>query len=438
VILSDQLPQRFAQGLILFANRLRENFSALISANPEDQLKAPVQDLLKTVVREVQTRTEAQLEDIGARPDIGVAVRALLCGYVELKAPGKGARTSRFRGADKTQWHKFSALPNIVYTDGSEWALYRWGEQVGEGARFAGDLTIEGTSALDSAEAEKLHKILFDFLSWQPIAPGSALALAEVLAPVCRMLRGEVLSAVSNPDSNLTQLAREWRQYLFPDADNAQFADAYAQTLTYALLLARLGGESQLTTESAATALDSGHGLLAQALRILAQPAARSEIAVPVDVLERLIRAVDPGKLRQKGDPWLYFYEDFLSRYDPKLRSSYGVYYTPIPVIRAQVRLVSELLIRNFDKPLAYADSDVVFLDPGAGTAAYPLTAIEHALDLVSSRYGPGLVSARASDCAKNCYAFEVLVGPYAVAHLRLTKLIVDKGGSLPAEGIQV
>ena len=266
----------------------------------------------------------------------------------------------------------------------------------------------------------------------------SSLALAQTLAPLCRLLREDVSVALRNPNSSLASLACEWRQYLFPDADDDRFADAYAQTLTYALLLARLSGEQHLTTESAAAALDSGHGLLGQALRILSQPEARQEIAVPVELLERMIQAVDPARLQERGDPWLYFYEVFLSFYDSKLRNSYGVYFTPIPVIGIKVRLVSQLLQEKFNKPLSYADEGVIFLDGSGGTAAYPVAAIQHALDIVEQRFGPGMVASKATDCAKNFHLFEILVGPYAVAHLRLTKLILDKGGTLPADGIHV
>jgi hypothetical protein len=434
------VPIHFKEALIGFGRSLKRNFAIPIAANPEDQLKGPTQDLLRATAEGVEPRTEAQVESLGARPDIGVAVRGLLCGYVELKAPGKGARTNRFSGQDKKQWEKFKALPNLLYTDGTVWALYRSGEIQGSIVEFSGDVIIDAEKAFNDSEIGCLHTLLLDFLTWQPIPPGSALALAKTLAPLCRLLREDVVVALRNSDSALSQLAREWREYLFPEADDVKFADAYAQTLTYALLLARLNGEQHLTTASAADTLDSGHGLLAQALRILTQPQARVEIAVPVELLERIVRAVDPMRLRERGDPWLYFYEDFLSIYDSKLRKSYGVYYTPVPVIEAQINLVSELLRdeSGFNKTLSFADEDVVFLDPGAGTAAYPLAAIEHALGIVKERYGDGMVAARATDCARNFHAFEILVGPYAVAHLRLTKLISDKNGTLPSDGIRV
>ncbi len=167
-----------------------------------------------------------------------------------------------------------------------------------------------------------------------------------MLAPLCRLLRSDVLIALQNRDSNLSLLAADWRQYLFPDADDFQFADAYAQTLTYALLLARLSGKGEgLSIPQAVTAIRTGHRLLADALGILADPKAREEIETPVEVLERVIGAVDPAALikKAKGDPWLYFYEDFLAAYDPKMRKDRGVYYTPVEVVQAQVRLVAHV-----------------------------------------------------------------------------------------------
>lgn len=430
-------PRAFRDALRNYAEDLRTNFATPVRANPEDQLKAPVQALLRAAGTGIVARTEAQVDELGGRPDIGVAQRGVLCGFVELKAPGKGARARGFRGADRRQFEKFRALPNLIYTDGSEWVLYREGEVRGEIVRF-GDVTALGADALDDEQVDTLYRLLVDFLNWQPIVPNSPGALAEMLAPLCRLLREDVRTVISRETSNLAQLAQEWRQYLFPDADDDQFADAYAQTLTYALLLARLNGEARLTTARAAANLDSGHGLLAQTLRVLTQPEAREEISTSVDLLERVIAAVNPDQLRRRGDPWLYFYEHFLAAYDPELRRNRGVYYTPMEVIRAKVNLVAELLETKFDKPFAVADEGVTFLDPAAGTAAYPVAAVEHALEKVEQHAGPGAVAASATECARNINAFELLVGPYAVAHLRLTQMIADAGGTLPREGVQV
>src|SRR5687768_7268948 len=125
--LSANLPLKFRKAAQKFANDLQANFASGIPAQAEDQLKPPVQALLWTVIDDVITRLEAQVHDLGGRPDIGVSVKGALSGFVELKAPGFGARTNRFKGRDKEQWEKFKALPNILYTDSIEWALYRSG-----------------------------------------------------------------------------------------------------------------------------------------------------------------------------------------------------------------------------------------------------------------------------------------------------------------------
>ena len=430
----------FAARLADFARSLTANFSSSVAAQPEDQLKAPVKGLLETTLaRRIVARTEAQVAGLGGRPDFGVAVDGLLAGYTELKAPGLGARPQRFTDErNKKQWGKFKTLPNLIYTDGNEWTLLRSGEQVLH-VRFSGDVTADAERAFTDSEAEALERLIQDFLLWEPAAPSSPKALAELLAPLCRMVRDDVAVALQNPESALSQLARDWRETLFPDADDARFADAYAQTLTYALLLARFSGAENVRPERAAETLETGHGLLAQTLMILSDRAARRDVGVGLDVLIRAINAVDPAALSEEGnDPWLYFYEDFLAAYDRRLRNDYGVYYTPAPVIQAQVRLVAELLKTRFEKPLAYAEDEVVVLDPAAGTGAYPLAVLQHALENVADFYGPGMRSQYATQVAQNLHALEFLVGPYAVAHLRVTQKVMEEGGALPADGVHV
>jgi hypothetical protein len=434
----------FHDALDRFAESLARDVLSRIDAQPEDQLKSPVRNLLETagalLKQGVHSRTEARVKDLGARPDIGVEVAGLLTGHVELKAPGKGGRPERFKGTDREQWKKFQALPNLIYTDGLEWCLYRSGERERGPVRIVGDDEIsDGASALQPGSVADLHDLLRDFLIWEPVAPSTPRGLAEALAPLCRLLRDDVLAAVSLEGSVLHQLAGELREALFPDADDAQFADAYAQTITYALLLARFEGADTITTSQASTRLDRRHGLLARTLQLLSGSEVRAEIGLGVDLLERFIGAIDTSGLARHGDdPWIYFYEDFLAAYDPRLRKDRGVYYTPREVIQAQCRLVTQLLEERFGKRLGFADDGVVTLDPAAGTGAYVRAALAMGLDRVREEFGPGHVPARATVAAKNLHAFEILVGPYAVAHLRVTQGIRDHGGELPDDGVHV
>ena len=235
-------------------------------------------------------------------------------------------------------------------------------------------------------------------------------------------------SALEPEDSPLRPLADEWGGLLFPMGSDAQFADAYAQTLTYALLLARFEGAENLRPGTASDALQGGYALLADALRLLEVPSVRDQLLMPIQLLERAIEAVDPANIHYGGDPWLYFYEHFLGAYDPKLRRDRGVYFTPVEVVRAQVRLAGELLKTRFGKPLAFADDDVVVLDPAAGTGTYPLAVLDHAAEIVRDYLGPGAVPGKLRSLADRLHAFELLVGPYSVAHLRLTQSLREAG----------
>ena len=429
---SDSAPEAgFLQIIGGFADAVTNNFKQPISAQPEDQLKAPVGDLLRgtgsLTYLNVAWRTEVHPDDVDGRPDLGVTVNGLLTGHVELKRPGLGARPEHFTGHNRSQWEQFKALPNLIYTDGGEWSLYRSGE-LKLRARIAADVSQGGAKAVDSGTLDTIRELLRDFLYWEPIVPGTAEGLARFLAPLARVLRDDVKAALAREVSTLRALASEWTGLLFPEGDDAQFADAYAQTVTYALLLARFEGAESLRPAIAVDVLQREHGLLAEALQLLEAPVVREELRMPIELLERAIQAVDSAKLGQSADPWLYFYEQFLSAYDPKLRKDRGVYYTPVEVVRAQVTLAGELLRTRFGKPLAFADDDVVVLDPAVGTGTYPLAVLDHASKAVQQRFGPGAVAGKLRNLAERLYAFEVLVGPYSVAHLRLSQSLRNAG----------
>ena len=443
--------------VVAYANAVADNFRQHVAAQPEDQLKAPVGELLQAMGRimgrSVNYRTEVRPDDLEGRPDIGVTADGLLIGLVELKAPGVGARPETFRGRNAEQWERFKRFPNLVYTDGEEWSLYQNGELV-ERVRITEDLS-RGERAVVPSECVALDRSFRKFLSWGPTAPSTAYRLAAYLAPLTRILRDEVSASLARPNSPLRRLSSEWAGLLFPEGNDAQFADAYAQTLTYALLLARFEGAERLGPDTASQALRREHGLLAEALSLLEVESVRNELLTAIQLLERAIGAVELGAWtnpddgqedgarhwsggtrrahQQDDDPWLYFYEQFLGAYDPELRNSRGVYYTPVQVVQAQTRLAAELLRTRFGKPLGFADDDVNLLDPATGTGTYLLSVIDHAADAVREQYGAGAARDRLAALAQRLFGFEILVGPYAVAHLRLTQKLRKNGVSEPA-----
>jgi hypothetical protein len=435
-------------GLRKFAKAVTAKMTTLTAGEPEDQLRAPfevfMQEVGKTIAREIVCTGETRLAGRLGKPDYAVHATQLLAGYVELKAPGLGANPGRFTGYNRDQWKRFAAIPNLIYSDGNDWGLYRNGESVRPIVRLSGDVATDGERAVSTSDAQAILGLLTDFLSWQPIIPTTTKGeidlkgLAAVLAPLCLMLRQDVAEALQDSESPLVQLARDWRQLLFPDASDEQFSDAYAQTVTFALLLGRSEGAEPLTLATAEAALAAEHTLLSRALQVLTDPHAQAEISASVNLLVRVIGAVPPAALLGPKDPWLYFYEDFLAIYDPRLRKDIGAYYTPVEVVRCQVRLIDDLLTNRLGKRLGFADHDVVTLDPAVGTGTYLLGVIEHALGKVQALQGIGAVPGQATALAANIYGFEILVGPFAVSELRVSRALEARGARLPADGTHV
>ena len=436
----------FHQALKQFAQDVGQRFGAVVQGEPEEQLRGPLERLVERLgqilARPLHCQGEVRLPGRLGRPDYAIldARLQVLVGHVELKQPGRGVVPEQFQGHDRRQWERFQALPNLIYSDGNQWALYRNGQRVGEVVSLHGDIRRQGARAVKAEDARRLLTLWTDFLSWQPVIPRrengqvDQPALARLLAPLCRLLREEVLDALKEPDSPLNHLAQDWRELLFPQADDPRFADAYAQTVTFALLLARAEGADPLSLRSAQDQLAEAHGLLSRALQVLTDRQILQQIEPPIQALVRVVGAVPPRTLGSAEDPWLYFYEDFLAAYDPQLRRDTGVYYTPVQVVRAQVRLIDDLLRRRLGKHQGFAHPEVVTLDPAAGTGTYLLGVIQHVLHHVEEEQGPGAVPAVAEQLAGTLYGFELLVGPFAVAQLRVGQAL-RRYGALEEKG---
>ena len=406
----------------------------LRSVTNEDQLKRPVAELIEAIGKghgyEIDARTETHVSEHKVRPDIAVHVNGLLCGYIELKAHGKGADPNKFSDPhDKKQWEKLQKLPNLIYTDGEQWGLYRTGEPATPWFGITGlsdNLIDIGKEAITDEVVKKIGEILRAFFAWEPSVPSQPQDLAKDIAPLAKLLRLEVENIITNTEeSALILLENEWRNYLFPNTNDAEFADSYAQTMTYAMLLARLSGAKSLDTDEAVDALKDNNGALATALEIMTHPRAKKELKLSFDVLRRTLEKLDPHSfMKNKPELWLYFYENFLAAYDSELRKSYGVYYTPPEVVELQVRLADQLLEKHFGKSLGFADEGVVFLDPAVGTGTYLVSAVRHGLEKAKEVLDKGGVPGQVRQIAKNMHGFEILVGPYAVAHWRLRQTL--------------
>ena len=219
--------------------------NAAVTGAPEDQLRAPLEVLVRRLAELAGHRTntvelvgETTLAHLSSRPDYAVTVSNALVGFIEVKAPGKGADPRRFRDEhDKKQWEKLKTLPNLIYTDGNAFSLWQDGE-------LKASVALEGDVETSGAEARSARHAAWHCSrtssGWEPIPPRSAKQLADITARLCRLLREEVAEQLERNNPGLTSLASEWRKLLFPEATDEQFADGYAQAVTFGLLMARV------------------------------------------------------------------------------------------------------------------------------------------------------------------------------------------------------
>jgi hypothetical protein len=409
------------------------------SGEPEDQLRAPLELLFADLAEACGFNRdwlvpvgESALSSLKTRPDYAITLRNMLVGFVEVKAPGKGADPRRYKGHDKEQWEKLQSLPNLLYTDGNSFSLWQDGELVGSIVELEGDIETAGSKL--AAPVELIAR--FDnFLRWEPIAPKSAAELAKVSARLCRLLRDEVAEQLAERSPALTALAIDWRKLLFPEANDQQFADGYAQAVTFGLLMARSSnirlGDG---LDQVAKQLGKTNSLIGAALRLLTDDLSNNAtLKTSLGTLVRVLDAVNWHSISKgKSDAWLYFYEDFLAVYDNALRKLTGSYYTPPEVVAPMVRLVDEALRRYFGRSSGLASPDVTLADPAVGTGTFILGVLRCIAADVESDQGAGAVPQALESAADRLVAFEMQLGPFAVAQLRIYAELLALMGKPP------
>jgi hypothetical protein len=417
------------------------------TGQPEDQIRAPFEQLLLDIATlsglptgSVVAVGESSVSDLKTRPDYAVTVQKSLVGFVELKAPGKGSDPRKFKDPhDKGQWERLCSLPNLLYTDGNGFSLWQDGKLVGTVLHLDGDIESSGAKL---APPPGLQTLFENFLRWQPVAPRSARDLAHTTARLCRLLRDEVTEQLGLKSEALTSLATDWRTLLFPDATDERFADGYAQAVTFGMLMARakgipLGNGLQL----AASELTKSSSLIGAALRLLTESSENQQtLKTSLDTLTRVLDAVDWNKI-SKGEPdaWLYFYEEFLAIYDNDLRKLTGSYYTPPEVVSAMVALVDEALTsERFGLHAGLAAPSVTLADPATGTGTFMLGVLRHIAQRVREDQGEGAVPGVIQAALKRLIAFEIQLGPFAVAQLRILAEVLDLTGSTSNEPLRM
>jgi predicted helicase len=368
-------------------------------------------------------------------PDFIVTRGSATIGYVEAKDIGMSLDE-----AEKTKQLKryLPSLSNLILTDYLEFRWYVNGER--RLATRLGTLTAESKIKRDSAGIQAVAELLSDFLSHKAEAVGTPRELAMRMARQAHLIRNLIINAFEKePEGGSlhSQLAA-FRDNLIPDLSVDYFADMYAQTITYGLFAARCtnSGRKDFTRQDAAYLLPKTNPFLRKLFNQIAGPDLDDRIAWLVDDLVQVLAQADMeavlkdfGKRTAKEDPVVHFYETFLKEYDPKIREMRGVYYTPEPVVSYIVRSIDHLLKSRFNKPKGLADENTLILDPAVGTATFLYMVINEIHQAIVGKGQQGLWNEYVAEkLLPRVFGFELLMAPYAVAHLKLGLLLHETG----------
>jgi hypothetical protein len=363
-------------------------------------------------------------------PDYGIFRGDDHVGWVELKAPEKDLDT--LTGHDRRQFKRaLDELEVFVHTNGWQWRFYEEGSLVRE-VSLPREALSDPSLKIDGPLVGNLADLLERCFSHRATSVSTAEEASQVLAKRARSLRLEVRGALSHQNALLEELFQEFRQLVYASgrtysADD--FSDAYAQTAAFGLLLSRLESGADLTVATATAGIDANrHPFLWRCLSLFTDQALPADLQVVLQETVTAVNRVPPGVFAPAGgrDPLLYAYETFFAAYDPDERAARGVYYTPPPVVRHQISGIEALLERAFSIEHLLRP-EIRYLDPATGTGTYLLTLLERTLGVAGERGLPADVEV-AHLVRGRVRAFELMVGPYTVAHQRVSAFLDSSG----------
>lgn len=413
-----------------------KNISAKLAGGDatEHTHRAALGELLESLEPRLTATNEPRRTAVGA-PDYIVSRNSVPLGYVEAKDVDvdlgkveRGEQLKRYR----------QAFPNLILTDYLEFRLYADGERR-QTARVA-ELDADGKLRPDKEGQKEAERLLRSFVNAEAPVVGSPRDLAARMAALSREIR-DLIEGTFEKEGERGQLHTQlnaFRKTLIPGLSPENFADMYAQTIAYGLFAARATTDKphEFSRKNAVWDLPRTNPFLRNLFGEIAGPALDERVAWVVDDLAELLRRCrmdeilrDFGERTRREDPVVHFYETFLAAYDPKMRESRGVYYTPEPVVSYIVRSVDSVLKSSFGRASGLADPNTRILDPATGTATFLYYVIRHVYESLQSQGQLGAWSAYVRDeLLPRVFGFELLMAPYAVAHMKLSVLLQELG----------
>ena len=401
-------------------------------------LAALVERYAKSIHRSGISATISPQRTEAGNPDFRIwDGKQSIVGYIEAKRPDE-SNLSRIEESDQLQRY-LTAFPNVILTNFFEFRLYRHAQLINE-IRIARPFIATQLKVAPPVESEKkFYDLLKDFLSFSIARDYSPRTLAEALACRTHYLKDQVLLELNDNNNRLTGFYQAFQQYLIAGLTKEDFADMYAQTVTYGLFAASTRQNGDFTRRAAFDNIPATIGILRDVFRFISLEEPSDQLSWIIDDISAVLSVANVKKILHRyfvegrgSDPVVHFYETFLAQYDPNEREQRGVYYTPEDVVGYIVRSLDLILKKYFEKADGFACQNVTVLDPAAGTLTFLAEAAKTAVNEFSVNYGSGgrdqLIK---NHILKNFYAFELMMAPYAVGHLKMGFLLEELGYKL-------
>ncbi len=450
-----------------YLTSINERYQAGIAR--EHSYRGDLQVLLEEMLDDVLVTNEPSRIECGA-PDYILTRKGIPVGYMEAKDIGEPLEGKKH----KEQFDRYKdSLPNLIFTDYLNFHLYREGE-------FITSISIgemeNGSIQPKPEKYDEFSDLIADFATHSAQTIRSASKLSKMMAGKARLLSTIIENALKSDEqetgdrvneaanTTLREQLSAFQDVLIHDIGPKEFADIYAQTIAYGMFAARLHDPSldTFSRQEAAELIPKTNPFLRKLFQYIAGYDLDRRISWIVDALADIFRATDVaallqdfGKATQQHDPIIHFYETFLAEFDPALRKSRGVWYTPEPVVNFIVRAVDDILKEEFDLKDGLADTSktkvkvkvpthdkrykqgmvdeerevhkVQILDPAAGTGTFLAEAVKQIHKKFEGQQGiwPDYVD---NHLIPRLNGFELLMASYAMAHLKLDLLLKETG----------
>jgi type ISP restriction-modification system protein/N-6 DNA methylase len=365
-----------------------------------------------------------------------------IVGYIEAKAPTI-ENLDHIEHSEQLKRYRHT-FPNLILSNFFEFRLYRDGILI-EKVSVARPFIAHQLKTVPPVEKEpEFLKLLEKFFSFSLPKVHNARSLAVELAKRTRFLRDEVVAleleeAEKHGKGFILGFYEAFRKYLISGLSKEEFADLYSQTITYGLFAARTRSADGFNRKLAYDHIPRTIGILRDVFNFISLGDLPQQMEWVVDDISEVLAVTDVKKILHtyfhegRGkDPIVHFYETFLAEYDPKTREKRGVYYTPEPVVSYIVRSLHHILKEQFNRSDGFAGESVTVLDPAAGTLTFLAEATKLAVKEFVANYGEGGKENFIKEYTlENFYAFELMMSPYAVGHLKMSFLLEELGYSL-------